>query len=497
MIAKKDHKHVTVEMKNGEQKINYLETENPYKFTKGYQYIMHHDKVIFSSPDKVSISMLWNNITGKNFEGKDILGKQQTKTQHLNYLEMMRLTAGLPAGYIQLYLKPGVMAEEYLVPDATTSEGTKAGIRNQGRTIFFEDALKFSDVFTENTKGVYIRGLNSRFELTPKAKEAADNWHVAKWGNTYYFDIKDYENGFSIIYIHANSLIASSVYAVIENNSIPKGLIQEEEEEEETISDPEQIETPVKENNTTKLTAKEVFAMCSITDDHIVKLPNIQLDRKVYSDVKTIIEKNGGRWKGGKTQGFQFEFNPTDLFTKLHGGEDVNNKKDFQFFATPDEVINLMLTKASIQLTDNILEPSAGQGAIVDRIISLCNRVDMCEFMSENRQILENKGYKNRIICEDFTKLNFDYKYDKILANPPFTKNQDIDHVLKMYEHLKPGGRIVTIMGPSWVKGSQKKQVNFKSWLAKLGATYEPIEEGAFKKSGTGIKTYIVVIDKK
>lgn len=180
MLVRKDHKDIAVEMNDGKQKIQYLDTENPYKFKKGYQYIMHHDKVIFSSPDKVSIPMLWNNITGKNFEGKDILGKPQTKSQHLNYLEMMRLTAGLPAGYIQLYLKPGVMAEEFLVPDATTSEGTKAGIRNQGRTIFFEDAVKFSDVFTKNPKGLYIRGLNSRFELTPKAKEAAYNWHVAK-----------------------------------------------------------------------------------------------------------------------------------------------------------------------------------------------------------------------------------------------------------------------------------------------------------------------------
>lgn len=234
--------------------------------------------------------------------------------------------------------------------------------------------------------------------------------------------------------------------------------------------------------------------MCSITDDHIVKLPNIQLDRKIYTDVKTIIEKNGGSWKGGKVQGFQFDFNPTDLFNKLQGGEDVNNKKDFQFFATPDEVINLMLTKASLTSKDVVLEPSAGQGAIVDRIAAIVKEVHLCELMPENRQILEKKGY--HIMWDDFTTLDTDKKFDKILANPPFTKNQDIDHVLKMYEHLKSGGRIVTIMGPSWVEGSQKKQVEFRNWLAKLGATYEPIEEGAFKKSGTGIKTYMVVIDK-
>jgi hypothetical protein len=107
MIAKKEHKHVTVEMVDGKQKINYLDTENPFNFKKGYQYILQHDKIVFSSPDKYSIPMLWNNISGKNFEGKDILGQEQTKSDHLKYIEMMKLTAGLPAGYIQLYLKPG------------------------------------------------------------------------------------------------------------------------------------------------------------------------------------------------------------------------------------------------------------------------------------------------------------------------------------------------------------------------------------------------------
>lgn len=483
MLIRKDHKDVSVKAKDGKQEIEYLDTENPHQFKKGHQYIMQHEKVIFSSPDKCSIEMLWNNITGKNFDGKDIAGE---KKSHSRYIEMMKLTAGLPAGYIQLYLKPGVMKDEYQVPDSSTIEGTKAGLENMGRSILFKDAVKFSDIFTPDSKGTFQYGLPVKCSLTPKAIEAAKTWHVVQWGNTYCFDIKDYGNGYSVVWIKANSIIGSSVFAVIENKSIPS-------REEESTPAAQEIPTPVQKPSN-QLTAMEVLAMCTITDDHIVKLPNIQLDRKVYSDVKTILEKNGGSWKGGKIQGFQFDFNPTDLFDKLQGGEQVNNKKDFQFFATPDEVVNLMLTKASLKKTDVVLEPSAGQGAIVDKIMSLVKKVDMCELMPENRQILEKKGYE--IKGEDFTKFDEEYQYDKIIANPPFTKNQDIDHVLKMFKHLKQGGRIVTIMGPSWVTGTQKKQVEFREWLVKIGASYEAIEEGAFKKSGTGIKTYMVVIDK-
>jgi 16S rRNA G1207 methylase RsmC len=122
-------------------------------------------------------------------------------------------------------------------------------------------------------------------------------------------------------------------------------------------------------------------------------------------------------------------------------------------------------------------------------------KVDMCELMPENRKILQNKGYE--IQWGDFLDVNEDWKYDKIIANPPFTKNQDIDHVLKMYKHLNPGGRIVTIMSTTWLEGSQKKQGAFKEWLTEVCASYEVIKEGAFKKSGTGIKTVMVVIDKK
>lgn len=473
MIARKDHKHMTVEMKNGKQEIHYLKTDNPYTQQKTHQYIMHHDKVIFSSPDKISIQLLWNNITGKNFK-KD--------GEHNQYLEMMKGESGLVSGYIQLYLKAGVMKDEYLVPESTVLDTVKKGYTNGGHSILFGSATKFGDIFIKDKNGDYSYDLPGKFNLTKQGLEAAQDWHCVQWGNTFHFDVQNIENGFTIIRIKADQIIASTTFAIIETASIPK-------------------EQSLEDNETEKeLTAKEVFSLCKITDSapYIMSLPYIELPRKVYTDVKSIIEKNGGRWKGGKTQGFQFEFNPTELFSKLHSGEDVNNKKEFQFFATPNEVINLMITKADLKASDVVLEPSAGKGNIVDRILPLCKKVYMCELMQENRQILEKKGYKDLIVSEDFTTLDEKkYKYDKIIANPPFTKNKDCLHILKMYEHLKSKGRLVSIMGPSWVTGTQKKQIEFRNCLTKLGASWESIEEGAFKKSGTNVKTYLVVIDKK
>lgn len=442
------------------------------------QYIMQHGTVIFSSEDDITVPMFWNNITGKNFE------KNETK-QYEQYLEMMKLTTNLPSGYIQLFLKPGVMAEEFCVPSSHNLDTFKKETENQGNKIIFREATKFSDIFTQNEKNEHYHGKDN---LTPDALDAARSWHCAQWGHTYYFKKCREENGFSTFFIKANNIIASSIFAIIETSSIPFSS-----EEEFVFSGTEAKESNKSEPESELLTAKKVFSMCKILNNVLV-LPDVQLDRKVYADVKSIIEKNGGRWKGGKTQGFQFNFDPTDLFNKLHSGEDVNNKKDFQFFATQEPEINLMITKANIQPNDDVLEPSAGQGAIVDRILPLCKKVDMCEFMPENCQILKQKGYD--ILFDNFLDLSVEYKYDKILANPPFTKGQDIIHVRKMYEHLKPNGRIVTIMSTSWILGTQKKQVEFKKWLNDIGATYEEITEGAFKKSGTGVKTVMVTIDK-
>jgi hypothetical protein len=39
----------------------------------------------------------------------------------------------------------------------------------------------------------------------------------------------------------------------------------------------------------------------------VVKLPNQQLDRKEYLEVKKKLELIGGKWKGGKIQGFEFK----------------------------------------------------------------------------------------------------------------------------------------------------------------------------------------------
>lgn len=252
---------------------------------------------------------------------------------------------------------------------------------------------------------------------------------------------------------------------------------------------PENITLPIESLST----SMETLAFCMVSGQE-VKLPDWQLDRKVYAEVKKTLEKIGGKWNTS-AQAFVFEHDPQPLIQRVILGENVNLKKDFQFFATPSGLVDKMILLADLKKTDVLLEPSAGRGAIVDKVRPLVAKVEMCEFMKQNRDYLEQeKGYE--VAWGDFLALNVEWKYDKIIANPPFTKNQDIDHVMKMYEHLKSGGRLVSIMSTSWVGGSQKKQVEFREFLEKIGAYTEDIDAGEFKESGTGVATIIVMIDK-
>jgi hypothetical protein len=242
-------------------------------------------------------------------------------------------------------------------------------------------------------------------------------------------------------------------------------------------------------------TKEEVLQNCTV-EGTTVKLPNIQLDRKLYQEVAKALELIGGKWKGGKTSGFVFIVDPTDLLNQISNGEKRNLKKEFQFFATPEKLADELVYLADLKQHDTILEPSAGQGAIIKAINKVCDVVPDCfELMSVNTVILNKSNLHFNLVGDNF----FEHKgkvYSKIIANPPFTKNQDIDHLKEMYKCLSRGGRLVCITSESWINGSQKKQVDFKNWLYEVNAEIIDIEKGSFKESGTMVGGKIVIINK-
>ena len=75
------------------------------------------------------------------------------------------------------------------------------------------------------------------------------------------------------------------------------------------------------------MTEREVLQNCSI-DGNIVRLPKVNLDRKLYLEVAKALNLIGGVWKSGKISGFVFQEDPTDLLNQISNGE---NKIHFNY----------------------------------------------------------------------------------------------------------------------------------------------------------------------
>jgi len=242
------------------------------------------------------------------------------------------------------------------------------------------------------------------------------------------------------------------------------------------------------------MTKQEILQKCEI-NELLVKLPDVQLDRKIYLEVAKSLELIGGKWNR-KSSGFLFQQDPTDLLAKIAGGEKVNLKKEFQFFATPDALADNLVELAEIKTGHKICEPSAGQGAIIESIIRKHPDADISaiELMDINSAILTQKGFNHELV--DFLETPNKPIYDRVVANPPFSKNQDIDHIRHMYDLLKSGGRLVSVASKHWTFSNNKKETKFREWLEEIDAEIQEVESGVFKKSGTNISTCIIIINK-
>ena len=164
------------------------------------------------------------------------------------------------------------------------------------------------------------------------------------------------------------------------------------------------------------------------------------------------------------------------------------------FFPTPPAVVDVMLRRARLEPGLLVLEPSAGSGNIADavRAAQAGVAVHCIEPNGRLREILKLKGYA--LIGFDVTDVMGQAVYDRVIMNPPFERQQDIDHVREAYTLLKPGGVLVSVMAPSFEFRQDRKSIDFRGWLEDVGASCEDLPDGSFKASGTGVSTKLITI---
>lgn len=229
------------------------------------------------------------------------------------------------------------------------------------------------------------------------------------------------------------------------------------------------------------------------TPQHL-KLPAEHLAN--YAKIKALVSTAGGKYNNKGYFSFPEGIDPVAVQQLLLGGSVVNDKKDFQFFATPRAEATDLCDRAGPLQGKRVLEPSAGDGALADIARERGADVVVIENWGVNVSKLKAKGYD--VIEKDFLQVTPEDigLFDVILANPPFSKNQDIDHVRHMMGFLEPGGVLSVITSQAWERGTQKKQLAFAEFLKEIGAEVVPVAAGAFKESGTDVPTFKIVIEK-
>jgi len=75
-------------------------------------------------------------------------------------------------------------------------------------------------------------------------------------------------------------------------------------------------------------------------------------------------------------------------------------------------------------------------------------------------------------------------------------KGNNIAHVKHAWEWVKPGGRLVAVMGMGWTFRQDRKAVEFREWVDEFEGAWVPLPDNAFRESGTDVRAVYLVVDK-
>ena len=243
-----------------------------------------------------------------------------------------------------------------------------------------------------------------------------------------------------------------------------------------------------------------------------LKIP-AQLDRVLYMKVMKVLTALDIVWSksmkvhvfGGDGEG--------RIERALIAGE-ATTDRDVGFFATPpalaDRIARFVVPEA-VPEAFTVLEPSAGEGAIVSALVKRGASVHAIEWDLRRRQTLRDWFIPDPVGVspfDDFMKYQSNptargsgtiLAFEAIAANPPFCKvglGDHVDHLALMLELLTPGGRLACVMPASLLFREDRRYVSLRMKIAANKGRIEALPAQSFKASGTNVNTCVVLVGK-
>mgnify|MGYP001607305160 FL=1 len=232
------------------------------------------------------------------------------------------------------------------------------------------------------------------------------------------------------------------------------------------------------------------------TDGNRLVLTGPRMDPKLYQRVNEVLEAVGGRWTTGEGA-HVFPGDAAEAIAPVIASGHVvtlrEKRQDAQYFPTPGAVVQRLVKLARLKPDMEVLEPSAGSGAIATAVAAAGGLVDCIERDPGYAATLTDTGVARTVRVGDFLTAPAEPRYDRVVMNPPFTKGADMTHVEHALRFLKPDGLLVSVM--SWAVTYQtRKTAKLRALVDQRGGVVEAVGEGAFAESGTDVETVIVTI---
>ena len=195
-----------------------------------------------------------------------------------------------------------------------------------------------------------------------------------------------------------------------------------------------------------------------------------QLPSKAYSKLKGLLERLGGKWSKNH-QGFAFTRDPKLVIERVLacGARNINK---FHLYPSTEAVFEHMVSWTALNYLGasgkriKVLEPSIGTGFLANSLLAYGEK--------ENRSF-DIQGYDidpiNVVCCEeqgyqveqkDFLTVEPSKKFDLVMMNPPFNRNEFIKHIRHALKFLTPNGVLISVIPVGWLEDINSSD---REWL--------------------------------
>lgn len=250
---------------------------------------------------------------------------------------------------------------------------------------------------------------------------------------------------------------------------------------------------------------RDILADATIDGTHLTIAT--QLDRDDYIAVNKVLEALGGKWNR-RLRAHVFPADPTADINRIIAGDDApgHAKATEGFVATPPEVAEQII-KLHTNLHDarspRVLEPSAGDGALVRAILAANHNARVTAIEPNAQRAAAIVGPNVRVLLSTFEEhaaRNPEPSYDYAVMNPPFSVPSNrtiwIDHLQLPWELLAPGGRLVCIAPAGYEFRADRRHTHARDLINAHGGHARLTDDAFSDSTAKGIRTVLLWADK-